>query len=351
MSLTVLSVAFWLTPVGPGSVGGAEQVLLQIDHGLVRRGHTSLVIARPESQVAGMLIPAAVPDTRISHDTWFTAHQSIRCAMSYAFSHYAVDIVHMHGMHFSKYLPAQDVPTLITLHLPLNWYREKELRVTRPNTFFHCVSRSQRELFQPGIELLSDIENGVAGDLARTMSHFRKRNFAALLGRICPEKGFDLGLRAAKRAGIGALLAGKVFPFAEHERYFAGRIAPELDAERRYVGPAGMRRKRRLLSAARCVVVPSVVPETSSMVAREALACGTPVVGFARGALPEIIQQGQTGFLVEDEREMPDAIRASIALDPQECRRAAEQFLTSDKMVNRYVATYEQILKASCRSS
>ena len=164
MSLTVLSVAFCLTMVGPNSVGGAEQILLQIDYGLVRRGHRSLVVARPESKVAGTLIPTRSFDGRVSHQTWFAAHDATRKAISYALAHYPVDVVHMHGIYFANLLPPGDVPTLITLHLPLSWYEHPSFRISRPNTFFNCVSRSQRESFPANIDFLPDIENGVSSD-------------------------------------------------------------------------------------------------------------------------------------------------------------------------------------------
>src|SRR5215469_13640518 len=235
MSLTVLSVAFWLTALGPGSVGGAEQILSQIDAALVRRGYWSLVIAHPDSKVSGTLIPTLSINGPVSHQTWYAAHDAIRRAISYALARYPVDIVHMHDTHFADYLPAGDVPTLVTLHVPPNWYKKQAFEIRRRNTFFHCVSRSQRETFPPGIPLLPDIENGVASELLAPMPKVCKGDFVAMLGRICPEKGFHLGLRAARRARTGALLAGRVFPFPEHERYFSEQILPELDSGRRYI--------------------------------------------------------------------------------------------------------------------
>ena len=99
MGLTVLSIAFWLTALGPGSVGGAEQILSQIDAALVRRGYRSVVIAHPQSKVSGTLIPTLSINGPVSHETWHAAHDAIRRAISYALARYPVDIVHMHDMH------------------------------------------------------------------------------------------------------------------------------------------------------------------------------------------------------------------------------------------------------------
>jgi glycosyltransferase involved in cell wall biosynthesis len=112
-----------------------------------------------------------------------------------------------------------------------------------------------------------------------------------------------------------------------------------------------MREKCRLLSAASCLIVPSLAPETSSLVAREALACGTPVVAFANGALPEVVQDGETGFLVRDADDLPDAIRACQSLDSEKCRRVALQRFSPDRMVENYIATYHGILEGACRLS
>jgi glycosyltransferase involved in cell wall biosynthesis len=102
-------------------------------------------------------------------------------------------------------------------------------------------------------------------------------------------------------------------------------------------------RKRRLLSAARCLLLPSLAPETSSLVTMEALACGTPVIAFPAGALPEIVEHGRTGFIVEDEREMAEAIHAATRIDPDVCRAAARQRFSFARTVERYVALYRDL--------
>ena len=126
-------------------------------------------------------------------------------------------------------------------------------------------------------------------------------------------------------------------------RHFEREIAPRLDGDRVFVGPVGFEAKRRLLTEARCLLVPSLVPETSSLVAMEALACGTPVVAFRAGALPEIVEPGRTGFIVRDVEEMADAIGAAAALDPEVCRDAARERFSAEAMVDRYVSLYESL--------
>jgi glycosyltransferase involved in cell wall biosynthesis len=165
-----------------------------------------------------------------------------------------------------------------------------------------------------------------------------------MLGRICPEKGQHLALHAAHRADIPLLLAGEVFPYADHQAYFEDCVRPLLDRHRRYLGPVGFNRKRRLLSAARCLLVPSLCPETSSLVAMEAMACGTPVIAFPSGALPETVEHGRTGYIVDNADDMAAALQEVVAIDRQHCRRTAAARFSLHRMTNAYLALYERLV-------
>ena len=345
--LTILSVAYPLAPVSPNAVGGAEQVLARLDAALTQAGHRSLVVACEGSAVAGTLIATPRIDGPLDDDAKRRAAADHCAAIKAALAREsAIDLIHLHGIDFHAYLPPPGPPALATLHLPPSWYPAEALRPARPRTYLHCVSESQRRACPPGVALLPTIENGVDVDaFASAGQHAKRRRFALALGRICPEKGFHHALDAAKRAGAPLLLAGQVYPYAAHEAYFDAEIRPRLDAQRRFLGPVGFARKRLLLAAARCLLVPSLAPETSSLVAMEALASGTPVVAFPAGALPDIVEHGRTGFLVSDAAEMADAIAAAGSLDPEACRAAARTRFSLDRTVARYIALYEQLAR------
>jgi glycosyltransferase involved in cell wall biosynthesis len=341
MQFRVLSVAFPFAPVGPDAVGGAEQVLTQLDAALVRAGHVSVVVACAGSSPAGTLVPTPRIRGRITDSVRGRVHAAHRGAIERALRRWWVDVVHLHGIDFLDYLPPAGPPVLVTLHLPLDWYPGDVFRLKRPNTFLHCVSPAQRARGPSEAKQLPVVPNGVALD-AHGPRH-AKRRFALALGRICPEKGFHIALDAAERAGFPLLIAGETFRYAAHEAYFEQKVAPRLDRTRRFIGPIGGARKRRLLSAARCLLIPSLAPETSSLVAMEALACGTPVIAFPSGALPDIVDHGRTGLIVRDAEEMAEAIHAVTRIDPEVCRVTARGRFPLERTIERYFALYREL--------
>lgn len=341
--LTILNVAFPFAPVGFDAVGGAEQVLSVIDAGLVAAGHRSIVIAQEGSQLAGDLLSIPVPAGSIDDGVRNEVHARVRQMLDRVLNGQPIDLVHMHGIDFHRYLPRPGVPVLVTVHLPPDWYPPEALAPRRPQTWLHGVSASQHGAFPEKTRLLPPIDNGVP--TKHLAAHHAKRSFALCLGRICPEKGFHIAIAAATKAGWPLLLAGAVFPYEAHERYFREQIAPKLDQKRRWIGPIGFARKRRLLTAARCLLVPSLAPETGSLVAMEALACGTPVVAFPSGALAEIIEDGRTGFLVRDAAEMSEAIEAAGDLDPGGCRAEARARFAMERMIQAYLDRYRQLVR------
>jgi glycosyltransferase involved in cell wall biosynthesis len=261
-----------------------------------------------------------------------------------ALARWPVDLIHMHGVDFYEYLPETDLPVLVTLHLPLSFYPEQVLRDLPRNIHLHCVSKSQERTCPTGVRLLPKIENGVnIGALAAVHA---KRNFAVALGRICPEKGFHIAVEASKRANIPLLLGGEVFGYAAHGEYWRGELLPKLDRKHRWIGATDFARKRRLLTAARCVLVPSLVAETGSLVALEALACGTPVIAFPHGALADVVEHGKTGFLVHNAEEMAQAIRVVHRINPETCRRVARERFSISDATRRYLDVYDELAHA-----
>ena len=348
--LTVLSVAYPLAPVGPDAVGGSEQILTALDAALVAAGHRSIVVACAGSVTAGELVPFPAPPTGqwLGPEQHRAGQQNIRERISAVLAREAVDLVHLHGLDFHAYLPEPGVPVLATVHLPPDWYPPGTLTPTRPDTWLHGVSASQAAHMPASAALMPPIPNGVAVERLGEL-HPRKRGYALMLARVCPEKGVHLALAASHAARVSCLVGGEVFPYQAHQDYFEHEVAPLLDRRRRYLGPATFAQKRRLLAAARCLVIPSLVAETSSLVAMEAASCGTPVVAFRSGALPEVVEHGRTGFLVDDAEEMADAIKLCGSIDPAVCREVARRRFSNARMAADYLARYHALAGGDAR--
>jgi glycosyltransferase involved in cell wall biosynthesis len=342
MGLTILSVAFPFARVEMDATGGAEQVLAMLDRAIVAAGWRSVVVAQEGSRISGTLLAARARRGLIDGAGRAQTHADVRALIERAMVEHRPDVIHLHGLDFAAYGPPPGPPALITLHLPFAWYDPPALTPERPDTVFNAVSHWQARQAS-GVDLAAVIENGVDIPPPRPRP---KAGFALALGRICPEKGFHEALDAAKAADMPMILAGEAFPYAEHQHYLAREILPRLDARRRWVGPVRGAAKRRLLSAARCLVAPSKAPETASLVAREALAAGTPVVAYRQGALTETIRDGVTGLLVDTVGEMARAISAAAGLDSRACRAEAAGRFSAERMSAAYLDLYARLAAA-----
>lgn len=338
--VTVLSVGYAFAPVTADPPGGSEQILATLDRALTGAGHRSIVVAQEGSVVTGELHTTPAPHGRIEEPMWAVSHAIMRERIAAVIERDKPDLIHLHGLDFGHYLPSADVPVLVTLHLPLDWYAPAWLRPARPRTFLQPVSADQAARADADVALIAPVANGIDTDRFRPGP---KGGRALVLGRVTVEKGFHDALDAAHAAAAPLDVAGVIFPYAEHEHYFASELAPRLDAERRYVGPVAGEAKAALLRAARCVLVASTAAETSSLVAMEALASGTPVIAYRAGALPDIVEDGVTGWLVDDVAGMADAIRRIDAIDPAACRAAALARFSQTRMIEDYMQLYRQL--------
>ena len=343
---TVLSVAYPFAPVTADPVGGAEQVLAAVDRALVAAGRRSVVVAQEGSSVAGELAPVPAVTGEITPAERGRVHAAVREAVAAVLARERVDVVHLHGIDFPAYAPDPAPgapPVLATLHLPVDWYDPAALR--RPGLHLNAVSPHQAAGAPADLRPLPVVENGV--DVEAYDLDLPRGDDLVALGRICPEKGLHLALDAARLADARLFVAGACFAYGEHRRYFDGAFAPRLDARRRWIGPVGGVAKRRLLATARAVLIPSLAPETSSLVAREAAAAGAPVVAFRSGALAEAVEHGRTGWLVDPD-EGAAGLAAALArvdeIDPAACRAAARARFPLRGMTDGYLLLHDRLV-------
>ena len=336
--LSVLSVGYPLLPVSVHSAGGAEQILALLERSLVQGGHRSLVVAAEGSVVCGELIATPAANGEMTGEVRQEAQKAHRLAIEETLEKYEVDLIHFHGLDFYAYLPDCSVPKLATLHLPLDWYPDEIFEL--PHVQLNCVSQMQARS-APCRKRVFVVPNGI--DTEKFCANCAHTGPLLWLGRICPEKGVHLALEVAHQLNLPLTVAGPVHAYREHRDYFRECVEPLLDDQRQWVGAVDMKQKASLLAHARALLVPSLVSETSSLVAMEAISSGTPVIAFCSGALPEVVEDGVTGFIVEDQAQMAEAIGRLDEVSPLTCRTRAVARFSMERMIAEYMKLYHRI--------
>ncbi|HMF89461.1 MAG TPA: glycosyltransferase [Candidatus Angelobacter sp.] len=349
MNMRILYIAYPLLTVSEDSAGGAEQVLWTLAREMSRRGIDTTVAASAGSDVAGRLFVTGDPCSqtddfeRRNHD-----HQAriveLVCHRRRAGA--AFDLVHDMSGSFWPRAMEFDAPLLATLHLPRHFYPPHLFENIPANVSFSCVSQTQAGTFHSLGALAGVVANGIALDrFALSVDKGGEKPRGLLwLGRICEEKAPHLALEIAQRSGVSITLAGQVYPFSYHQNYFEEEVIPRLQQipGATFLSAPSAQTKRRLLRQAQAVLITSQVEETSSLVAMEAAASGTPVIAFARGALQEIVRDGVTGFLIENVEEAARAVRRLGEIDPGVCVRHTHQHFSGSTMAEKYCELYQQ---------
>jgi glycosyltransferase involved in cell wall biosynthesis len=237
---------------------------------------------------------------------------------------------------------------LATLHLPRQLYGPEMFGDYGANVLFNCVSHSQLRSFTGLPRMMGVVENGI--EVSRFPYSEHKRDYLLWMGRICEEKGTHVAIDVAGQADLPLIIAGQVYPFSYHQNYFAREVAPRLEnshARVQFVQRPSFTEKLSLLQNARALLIPASIDETSSLVAMEAMACGTPVIAFRRGALPEVIADGETGLIVSSSDDMAQAIKHVHDIEPRQCRTRVESFYDSRRMAEDYEGLYERVVADS----
>jgi glycosyltransferase involved in cell wall biosynthesis len=346
--LSILHVAYPLLGVSEESAGGAEQVLLTVASEMAAAGHRTTIAAANGSRVPGELLatgePVSAPDQYEKRE-----REHNERVLAYLRRHpREFDLIHDQSGSFFRVAGGCPVPVLATLHLPRSFYRQELFEATAPNGFFNCVSEAQAFSFRDLPNLLGIVENGIA--LERFPFAREKGDYVLWLGRICEEKGPHLAIAAAQSSGVSLVIAGQIYPFSYHQQYFEREIRPRLSNKVRFVDTPLAAQKLKLLRNARALLLTSTAEETSSLVGMEAMACGTPVVAFRRGAFPEVVADGETGFVVDTIEEMGAALKRVGEISPEACRARVERDFSASRMAQEYEELYKRVLSAGSRA-
>jgi len=349
----ILYVAYPLLPVSNESCGGAEQMLSVLECEMAARGYLTTMAACAGSRASGAVFAtgheARQPDSFEARNAEHEA-RILELLRRTSGSRPAFDVIHDKSGSFWRRADDCNVAVLATLHLPRHFYPPDAFRRVPNNVFFNCVSQSQRRTFDGVRNVVEAVPNGI--HLREFPFKSRKEDYLLWMGRICEEKGPHLAIEVAERTGVPLVLVGEVYPFSYHLRYYNEQVRPHLGRKQPRISffeTPTIDRKVKLLANARALLVPSLVDETSSLASMEAMACGTPVIGFRRGAIPEVVIDGVTGFIVNDVEQMAEAVWRTPEINPHACRVHVETNHSASRMATEYEDLYEKVLSLSGR--
>jgi glycosyltransferase involved in cell wall biosynthesis len=341
--MRVALVAPPFIPVPPVRYGGTELFIAHLAEGLTRLGHEVVVYANGESKPTGELRwlfergewpiqdHGRASFQELTHTSWACAD-----AAGHA------DLIHVNsgpGVVFSRFL---DVPFVATLHHPAE-AGLSALYARHPDVHYVAISRSQQAL--ESMPRLTTVHHGV--DLARYRLGEVKSGYLAFLGRIAPSKAPHLAIEVAERAGLPLKIAGEIQPC--YADYWESMVKPRIDGRRvEYVGEADLEAKNQLLGHASAFLFPIQWNEPFGLVMVEAMACGTPVLAFGVGSVPEVVRDGVSGWICRDVDDMVRRARQP-GITASSCRAHVAAHFTVGHMARRYLEIYRNAIDLAAR--
>jgi glycosyltransferase involved in cell wall biosynthesis len=339
-----------LEKVPPIRYGGTERVIATLTEELVRRGHEVTLFASGDSQTSARLVPTCreavwhhEPRYRDLVPFWsVVAGKALRELQNF-------DVVHSHLDYFGFPLARRaPIPVVTTLHGRLDLPELQPVFAEFSDVPLVSISDAQRRPVA-WANFVATVYHGI--DLDQFTFNPRPGNYLAFLGRVSPDKGLDAAIRIARKAGLPLRVAARLpLPFRddpnvrEDWEYWDTVIRPLLGGDVELVGEIGGVEKDAFLRDAAALLFPIRWPEPFGLVMVEALACGTPVLAFGRGSVPEVINDGVTGFVRNTEDELVHALGRLQSLDRAQCRQEAERRFSPTAMARAYERVYERLV-------
>ena len=330
--------------VPPKLYGGTERVVSWLVDELVELGHDVTLFASGDSRTTGKLHPVWPRALRLGRKG---VDPNAACALLLeAIGKRAADfdVIHSHVDWLPLPLLSRlGVPFLTTMHGRLDLPGLSDVVQTFPNAGFVSISDNQRRPLRDA-RWIATVLHGLPSSLFR--SAYDQGSYLAFLGRLTAEKGPEDAIRIARAAEMPLRIAAKI-PRAE-TAYFKRRIEPQVDGKRVVlVGEVDDAKKQPFLAGASALLFPIDWPEPFGLVMIEAMACGTPVIAYRSGSVPEVIEDGVTGFIVESEQEAVRAVRELSRLDRRTIRARFEERFTASRMARDYEAHYRKLVAGS----
>ena len=333
--------------------GGIEEVVRLLSDGLVAAGHDVTLFAAPGSDSSADVFevldeshPDDIQKAQFEADHVSRAFAEIDAAAERG---EPFDVLHDHVGHTTLAMADRiDVPIVHTLHGPFTEDASRFYAEHGPKAKIVAISQSQLDDAPEAMGGGVVVHNPI--DCSEWPYGEDKQDFLLWIGRMSPDKGPQRAITAAREAGAPLVLAGPIQP--GQEGFFAEEIEPHVGRDGiEYIGEAGPERKRELYSRARALLMPIRWREPFGLVMVESLACGTPVIAFREGSAPEVVEEGKTGFIVDDEHEMARAVERLEEIDPAACRGACQDRFGVPAVVRGYEAVYRAAIDERGRSS
>ncbi|NTU78992.1 MAG: glycosyltransferase family 4 protein [Chloroflexales bacterium] len=334
MHIAMLAPITWRVP--PRAYGPWEQVASVLTEGLVARGVDVTLFATADSQTRARLVGTCpcplAEDPSLDPKVWEGLHIAALFERAAEF-----DLIHNHldflPLTYSRLVAT---PMLTTIHGFSSARILPAYQAYDGHVAYVAISAADR---RPELTYLATVHHRL--DLTRFTPWERPDDYLLFLGRIHPDKGAVEAIEVARRAGRRLILAGLV----HDEAYFQRQVWPLLDDDRvRYIGPVGPEQRDEILGHATALLHLIAFDEPFGLSMAEAMACGTPVIAFARGAVPEIVRHGETGFIVGTLAEAVHAVDAAALLDRGAIHRYAAAAFSQERMVDAYLGLYAQLL-------
>lgn len=326
--------------VPPRYYGGTERVVSYLADALVALGHEVTLYATADSRTAARLRAMAPHGLRLDPScrdplAWHVAmvHDVMESAAEFDLVHFHIDHVHFPAVR------ALGFPSVTTVHGRLDLAELAPLYERFADMGLVSISDAQRRPM-PHARWLATVHHGLPAGLLPFQPE--PGGYAAFLGRMSPEKRPERAIRIASRAGLPLRIAAKVEKM--DEPYFESEVRPLLSAPGvEYVGEIGEREKAAFLGGAAALLFPIDWPEPFGLAMIEALSCGTPVIALRSGSVPEVVEHGTTGWIVDSEDEAVERLRDIGSVSRHACRRAFERRFTAERMARDYCAVYEAV--------
>jgi glycosyltransferase involved in cell wall biosynthesis len=328
---------FELPPTG---YGGIESVVADLVEQLSARGHeVTLIGAGRQHLDVTRFLP--VFETPPSNLLGTSAPEVIHAAATAALlDDLDVDLVHDHSLAGPLLGRGREIPTMVTMHGPVDGEQGQYFGWLGDSIGVVAISDAQRGL-NSDINWVGRVHNAV--DVTSFPFQAVKDDYLLWMGRFCHDKAPHLAIEAARAVGRRIVLAGKCIE-PEEKLFFEQEIVPMLGPDVEYVGEADAAQKRELLAGAVALAFPLQWEEPFGMVMIEAMACGTPVVALRRGSVPEVVDDGVSGLVVDDYEDFPAALAAAVDLDPAACRQHVRTHFDLPVMAAGYERVYRALV-------